>query len=66
MIFTDADDSTSNGDYMADQRWTALRKVGEAAGWLVDPGEVKPPLWSAADSTSFLRCKQLNEMQSLS
>ena len=25
---------------MADQRWSALRRVGEAAGWLIDPGEV--------------------------
>lgn len=39
-LYAAADDGTSNGDYMADQRWTALRRVGEAAGWLIDPGEV--------------------------
>ena len=65
-MYTDADDSASNGDYMADQRWTALRKVGEAAGWLVDPGEVKPTPWSAADSTSSLRCNLRSYHWSLS
>ncbi|CAL5223260.1 g5744 [Coccomyxa viridis] len=33
-------DGTSNGDYLADQRWTAVSRVGEAAGWLIDPGEI--------------------------
>ena len=40
LTHADADDGTSNGDYLADQRWTALRRVGEAAGWLIDPVEV--------------------------
>ena len=39
-MYVIADDGISNGDYMADHRWTALRRVGEAAGWLIDPGEV--------------------------
>ena len=39
-MHADVDDGASNGDYMADQRWTALRRVGEAAGWLIDPKEV--------------------------
>ena len=34
----------SDGDFLSDQRWTALRRIGEAAGWLVDPREV-PSAW---------------------
>ena len=47
-VHDDADYSTSNGDYLADQRWTALSRVGEAAGWLIDPGEVRLSLYLLA------------------
>jgi hypothetical protein len=29
-----------DGDFLNDERWAAMRRIGESAGWLLDPQEV--------------------------
>ncbi|CAL8463015.1 g2549 [Coccomyxa elongata] len=36
----DLEDGASDGGYLADERWSALRRIGHSAGWLVDPREI--------------------------
>ena len=40
-----AEDGIADGDYLNDERWTAMRRIGESAGWLVDPREASFSFW---------------------
>jgi len=34
------EDGVSGEGYLEDERWAALRRIGESAGWHIDPREV--------------------------